>query len=398
MQVLGGRRFVAAVFVASMVAAVLVGARGPASADSSDELGYPSWISTVSDPDDLPKAPGPMSGTFVGHGPTTSMASAMTGTTFLVSETGRAYRLPQTDDIVRYTPALSSDGSRVGYFPDSDGYVIRDLVSGETTTFARIRAGDLGREPLMFDGSRTWWSPDNTRLLIGTEPRVVLSLDGSITEVQRPRGRSPYPVGWIGDDIAWIRWSGSDPDRPESGELVVAPVSGGRGKTVQLEDVAAIDEVVGAGVAVSPDGSSLAVVTTDGEERGRFTLYSTADGSVTARSAVDHAINPNCPLSWASGEPAVAGGVELSGIGGSSSSIALLAMSGETLVRSRDTFAPCSVWASDALSGPRDSAGALASGGSMTAYVGVAAVIVVGAAACGWFLVRRRRKALAPTS
>lgn len=286
----------------------------------------------------------------------------------------------------------------MGYFPDLDGYVIRDLVSGETTTFARIRAGDLGREPFMFDGSRAWWSPDSTRLLIGTAPSIVLSLDGTLTEVRRPRGRSPYPVGWIGDDIAWIRWSGSDPGRPDSGDLVVAPVAGGRVRTVQLEDVAALNEAVGAGVAVSPDGSSLAVVTTDGEEHGRFTLYSTADGSVTARSVVDHSINPNCPLSWASGEPAVAGGVELSGLGGGSSSVALLAMSGETIVRSRDKFAPCSVWASDALSGPRDSAGVLGSGGSTSAYVGVAAVIVVGVAATGWLLVRRRRKALAPTS
>lgn len=102
MRVLGGRRFVAAVLVASTVAAPLCGAPGPASAHSSDELGYPSWINTVSDPEDLPQAPGRMSGTFVGLGPATSMASAMTGTTFLVSETGRAYRLPQTDDIVRY--------------------------------------------------------------------------------------------------------------------------------------------------------------------------------------------------------------------------------------------------------------------------------------------------------
>ncbi len=388
MRVLDGRRLVATVFVAGMIATTL-GALGPASADATDELGYPSSIGTDRNPDDLPEAPGRMSGTFVGQGPPTSMASAMTGTTFLVSETGEAYRLPQTDDIVRYTPALSSDGTRVAYFPDSDGYTIRDLVSGETTTFARIRSGDLGREPYLFDGSRAWWSPDSTRLLIGTVPITVLSVDGTVTDVGRPRGRSASPVGWIGDELAWIRWHGTDPDRPDSAELVVAPVSGGPGRTIRLADVAELSEVGKAGVAVSPDGSSLAVVTPDGEESGRFTLYSTADGSVTARSTVDAAINPNCPLSWASGEPAVAGFL---------GSDALLAMSGETLVRSRDRFAPCSVWAADALAGPRDSPRALGSGDSITAYVGVAAVIVVGAAVTGWFLVRRRRKRLAPTS
>ena len=372
-----------------MVAAFLLGGPGASSASASDELGYPSSIGTERNPDDLPASPGRMSGTFVGQGPPTSMASAMKSTTFLVSETGQAYRLPQTDDIAGYVPALSSDGTLVAYFPDSDGYAIRDLVSGEMTTFARVRSGDIGREPYMFDGSRAWWSPDGTRLLIGTAPMVVLSLDGTITEASPPRGRSAYPVGWLDDDIAWMRWRGSDPDAPDSAELVVSPVAGGPGRTVQLEDVDKLSDVVGAGVGVSPDGSSLAVVTTDGEESGQFTLYSTADGSVTARSTVDKTINPNCPLSWASGKPAVAGAMR---------SDALLSMSGETIVRSRDQFAPCSVWAADALAGPRDSGGVLGAASSSPAYVVVAAVVAVGAATAGWFLVRRRRRALAPTS
>ena len=397
MPVLDGRRVVAVLFVSGLLGLGLV--PGTASADG---LGYPSTIGTDRDPDDLPEAPGPMSGTFVGLGTPTSMASALTGTTFLVSETGRAYRLPQTDDVVGYVPALSPDGSRVGYFPDRDGSAIRDLVSGETTTFARIRYGDLGREPYLFDGSRAWWSPDSTRLLIGTEPNVVLSLDGTVTEVGRPRGRRASPVGWIGDEVAWKRSNGTDPDRPDSVELVVAPVAGGPGRTIRLQDVDALSEVVGAGVAVSPDGSSLAVVTADGEQSGRFTLYSTADGTVTARSAVDHAVNPNCPLSWASGEPAVAGSIDLplAGVGDNPGSIALLAMSGETLVRSRDKFAPCSVWAAEALSGPRDPAGVLASGGSSSTYVAVAVPVTVAVAATagGWFLVRRRRRVLEPTS
>jgi hypothetical protein len=330
------------------------------------------------------------------------MASAMTGTTFLVSETGRAYRLPQTQDVVGYVPALSPDGSRVGYFPDPDGYVIRDLVSGETTTFPEIKPEDSRRTArYAFLGSTALWSPDGTQLLLSAGSTIVLSLDGTITEVRRPRGRSPYPVGWIDDEIAWVNWRGSDIDNPDSGQLIVAPVVGGRGRTIRLDDVSSLSEVVGAGEGISPDGSSLAVVTADGEERGRFTLYSTADGTVTARSAVDHAVNPNCPLSWASDRPAVAGSIDLplAGVGDNPGSIALLAMSGETLVRSRDKFAPCSVWAADALSGPRDPGGVLmGSRGSSAAYVGVAVVVAASASAFGWFLVRRRRTALRPTS
>jgi hypothetical protein len=306
----------------------------------------PATFGVTGDPDDLPTEPGAMAGTFSA---TWTEGSELRSGLFVVSSAGTTYRLPQDASIESYLPALSPDGSRIAYFPDPAAYVIRDLVSGETVRFPDIRPEGVGPAGAYSSlGSRSFFSPSGEQLLLAGNATLVLGVDGSIRELERPHGASPYVVGWIDDQtVAWVRWGrGRDPDHAETGDLVATPVTGGRATTTALDEVDALDELVEAGVAVSPDGTTLAVVTPDGEHAGSFTLYSTGDGSVLDRSSVDRAVNANCPLSWSAGEPVVAlapDSRDLDGPGG------LVTMAGELPVRSPGLVAPCSVWAPGAL-------------------------------------------------
>ncbi|HYF74624.1 MAG TPA: hypothetical protein VD864_17475, partial [Nocardioides sp.] len=100
----------------------------PADSESRGVDGYPSRIEKPWLLRDLPDRPGPLA------------AVLETGASewLAASSDGDVWRVPQEDPSDSFPPALSADGRMIGYLTGHTTYVLRDLVTGEETSFPEV--------------------------------------------------------------------------------------------------------------------------------------------------------------------------------------------------------------------------------------------------------------------
>jgi hypothetical protein len=263
----------------------------PADGDDGGVDGYPARIEKPWFVRDLPDRPGPLAAVFESD-----------ADWYAVSARGTVWRVPQGGAVDSFPPALSADGRMIGYLTGSTTFVLRDLVTGEETSFPQVTDNAETRA----DEGDYWvasqapahWSPDGTRLLVrggawadgSTISQYVLGVDGSVTEVASTRGQ---PAGWLDDDrLAWIG------TRAGRLELTTTDAQGAVESRTPV-DVRARRVSQWAG-ALSPDRSRLAVVVPN--STGSLVTVSTGDGAVVRRDHVG--ASDRCSPAWAGDEPA----------------------------------------------------------------------------------------------
>lgn len=152
---------------------------------------------------DLPDRPGPVAALLEVRGEGRSRWHA-------VRADGHRWRLPRGGDAGVLYPALSPDGTVIGYLEGGDGpYVLRDLTTGRRTELPELGDNRVLRTTRygLNDQSPAHWSPDGRHvLLIGftgdgyASTSALLLVDvqaGTVTALDAAGG---FSAGWTGDD------------------------------------------------------------------------------------------------------------------------------------------------------------------------------------------------------
>ncbi|HEY0948728.1 hypothetical protein, partial [Nocardioides sp.] len=351
----------------------------PADGESDGGGGYPARVERAWFVRDLPDRPGPL--------------SAVIGANlrwYAVSPEGNLWRVPQSDPIDDFPPALSADGRMIGYLAGHTTYVLRDLTSGEETSFPEMTDGAETRadEGTWWLGGQNpgFWSPDGSRLLLRAHRwdddrqvayDLVLGTDGSTMEV-REEG---YPVGWLDDDtLAWLSIGRAGV------ALEATDLEGAVERRVPIDLPGSRMSQWSA--ALSPDRSRVALALSN--STGSLVTVSLSDGRVLTR---EHVGAPDsCPPAWAGEDP-----VFVQGTG----AVSLDTAHGRQVMRvDAGLETTCVLVAADALSGERHrGVGATLLGvGNAWLYwhrqwalLGLAGASLAGAGAA--VLARRRRRA-----
>lgn len=269
----------------------------PASPHSSGVDGYPEDVAQPWAERDLPEAPGPMAEVYERSG----------GSWWVASADGRTWRVPQEGMIDSYPPALSPDGRRLGYLADRRTYVIRDLGSGEVTTYPGIADGGTDQaRPRWFLASQApgYWSPSGDRLLVRVgygADELVLDRDGTMTPIRH----AGFPAGWVDDDtLAFLTTDG----RGRHPRLELAGLDGRDRSSVSLDlprrTSVAISQWSG---SISPDGTLLALQ--DADATGDVRIVQVSTGRVLRHQSA--AVGDTCLVSWRDNEPVLARGGSL---------------------------------------------------------------------------------------
>ncbi len=261
--------------------------------------GYPSQVEKPWFERTLPERPGPVAA-LLGEA----------GAWHAVAADGRIWRLTADDLSDDYPPALSGDGRLIGYLSSPSGYEIRDLVSGETTSFPEI--GDNrtvhGDQTYGLAGQApAFWSPDRSRVLVrgwrwqGEQDSVgsglVLGRDGSIELVGSDHGQF---AGWLdADTLGWLEVTGKGASRKAM--LVGTGVTGQVVSRVPLElPTGALTRISQWSADLSPDGLRLALEVSNAA--GTLVTLSALDGSVISEENVWTG-GFGCVTSWVDDEP-----------------------------------------------------------------------------------------------
>lgn len=274
----------------------------PHPADGGGVEGYPARVLAPVLARGLPDAPGPLAVVYRRNGEDASGWWA-------ADSRGRTWAVPQRDMIDDYPPALSPDGRMIGYLADPTTYVIRDLVTGDETSFDSITDGLESRRAqgdwVLSSQNPAFWSPDGTRLLVrgsgDRTPRttaMLLGVDGSVSALETPG----FPAGWVDDDTLAFVLDGSSYLAEAPAELILVGTDGVIERKSRLR-LPFTDSVWLSqwSSSVSPDGTTLAIAA----DRDLLYLLTTAGGSRLGRMPIT--TNDTCLTSWRGSEPAVAG-------------------------------------------------------------------------------------------
>ncbi|GAA4378908.1 hypothetical protein [Nocardioides caricicola] len=273
----------------------------PQPADGEGVGGYPARVLKPLVARDLPLAPGPMAMVFQRNG------EDIYGW-WVASPRGHAWPVPQQDMIDSYPPALSADGRMLAYLHTPTTYVIRDLTTGDSTTFDSITDGLESREGqgewVLGPQNPSFWSPDGSRVLVrgsswsrdSPTTALVLDVDGTVTELET----DGFPAGWVDDDTLAFVQDRAELDGKPPAELVLVRVDGAVERRITL----ALPRAAAAWTSqwsssVSPDGEFLAFVADDGQ----VYVFSTEDGARRSRSFVP--TSDTCLPSWQDDFPAL---------------------------------------------------------------------------------------------
>jgi hypothetical protein len=314
---------------------------------------------------DLPARPGPIAGLVqrIAHRGTYDESLGW----FAVSPTGRLWRIPGVDEGIDSRPAISPDGTRVGFVRRSGNaytYVVLDLVTGSTTAYPSVGSG------LTIDGrladptdefgvqgqSPGFFSPNGEAVFIagmaappGPDDRALVIGDGDARALRAPAGTTaPMPAGWLGNDrLVWI---------DNQATVVITDLAGVVVRRVALPltkaevDADQWGQWVG---PVSPDGRLLAAGPVDREGRHMPLVVDLATGREVATSWAQEQTAEVCAPSWGTGRLHV----PVSGLFGP----VVLAGSTVDVVADPRLGIDCSLWAASALDGGhhRGLAGAL---------------------------------------
>jgi len=351
----------------------------PADGGRSGVQGYPSRIDKPWIMRDLPDRPGPVAG----------IVLADDGFD-VVSGTGRVWRLSPLG-LAGDTVALSADGTGLAYFRSRGVFVIQDLLTGEADVADGV--GDGSTDPKHpKEAGRFWaqgqtpafWSPVADRIFVmggrvdnGPGRALVIARGGATRAVQAPRVRGErlaWPAGWT--PSGGLVWLAAD-YRTDGGDVrwayaVLTDTSGRVLTRVRLDVPRGLTDMGQWSGSISPGGTRLAVVGQDGKAPAVFSME---DGSLITRSPD---IESTCPVPWQADEP------------------------GDEVAVDPAFHATCTTWAADALDGHRHRGLSGLAFGDRDTWIAwhwqaVLLPVLVGAAIVLLF-VRRRRRALAPTS
>lgn len=166
-------------------------------------IGHQWWVR------DLPASPGPVAGVLSVH-----VGDGSGDAWQVLTPRGARYRLPTTPMSGGTFPAVSADGTRVGWLANDGAYRVQDLLSGHQTRFPQLGTANLdGSSKRTFVGGRAYglamqfpgfFSPSGDALAVvgfGASPSdwsgvLVLQDDGSVTEV----AGLDQPAGWLDAD------------------------------------------------------------------------------------------------------------------------------------------------------------------------------------------------------
>src|SRR5262245_13716063 len=268
--------------------------------------GYPQRIGHQWLVRDLPDRPGPMAGLM--------WRGADTDSWYVLSETGRRWRIPMGRRKDDPFPTISPDGRRLGYLVDALGpYVIRDLVTGERVEFPEIASGwGLVHAKYMFSGQQpAFWTADGSRLVLHASPvdrdgALVLDVSGSVQEVAAVEGTL---AGFSGPDrLVWIPWPEEGATIPATGPTALITALDGtevRRLPLRFGTPWQSDDGPNQWSAVtSPDGQELLIMEDRGMSETVVRRFSLRDGAELAPT-VPVSIPPACGAGWAGSTPTV---------------------------------------------------------------------------------------------
>jgi hypothetical protein len=273
---------------------------------SSTVTGYPERIGHQWWLRDLPAEPGPMALLMqrVAHRDSYDQPLGWEA----VSESGHRWRLPSVvgDDV----PALSPDGRRLAYLSGVQGpYVLRDLVTGRTTTFPQIGTGAIPSKTKYTSTGQSpaYWSPDGRHLAMSgfrndssyTGRALVLGVDGSV-HLLRGRG---FPAGWADSStIVWLSPTTYRAHKPAPLPARFTDILGRVKHSLSLDTPMRTGTLHQSSGAVSPNGAEMLVV-----QSRRFDdlirRFSLTDGRQIGRAMPLDNLEPVCPVALSRSTP-----------------------------------------------------------------------------------------------
>ena len=311
---------------------------------------------------DLPARPGPVAG----------LLSRADGRWYVVGPSGRLWNLPGASKQEEY-PALSDDGTHVGYLHPDGPYEIRDLVTGRRTVFSTVGNGTFDGRVEDHDRDHafginpqmpSFWSADGTRLLLGGHPSTgpqedswpVLGVDGTIRLVRPATGKQTgQPVGWTpGGGIAWLQWRYSRGDAARDVTLVTTDLSGAVLDRVPLRGLSRDATLSQWSGRLSPDGRSIAVQQMPPITFSSVDIFSARTGRRESAQPLVESVVDICLPTWAGRSVELATYAGKDADGGVPTGIALTSGRGPSLVVDPRLNSWCTLWAADALAGPAD--------------------------------------------
>jgi hypothetical protein len=228
----------------------------------------------------------------------------------VVSESGHRWRLPSVvgDDV----PALSPDGRRLAYLSGVQGpYVLRDLVTGRTTTFPQIGTGSIPSktEYTSTGQSPAFWSPDDRHLVMSgfrndhalTGRALMLGVDGSV-HLLRGRG---FPAGWADSStVVWLSPTTYRAHAPIPIPARFTDLLGRMKRSLSLATPMRTGTLHQSSGVVSADGTEILVVQ---EQQGGFDnvlrRFSLADGrQIGPAQRIDNLVSA-CPVALSRSTP-----------------------------------------------------------------------------------------------
>lgn len=267
---------------------------------------------------------------------------------YAVSQTGQLWDFtPGFQNVT--TPALSADGTRLGYVGPDNAYVVHDLVTGAVASYPEL--GEQFRSPqpsgyFLPDQFPSFWSPDNQRLLtLGSPPQgdsddgLVLSPDGTITAINVAEPGLIHAIGWADSQhIAWLtRHKGLV-------SLLVTDAAGLSPRSIPLMKVSKEEFISQWSGSMSPDGSLVAIAD-PGHEEDTIKVFSTKEGALIRTIRQAQRRDLSCGLAWRGNDLAVP--VSATEDGG-----LLVEASGDSHIKADPRLgAACSIWSSTALTG-----------------------------------------------
>lgn len=281
------------------------GGGSPAVEGYPQRIGHQWWVR------DLPAKPGPMALLMqrVVHRDTYDQPAGWEA----VSESGQRWRIPGiyggNDDY----PSLSPDGRRLAHLSGARGpYVIRDLVSGQVTTFPSVGSAVGSSETTYVTQGQApaFWSPDGQHVVMAgfrDEPpysgrALVLGVDGS---VQLAHGRG-FPAGWLdAQTVVWLAPETYRGSKPVPVDVEFTDLSGRALRSVTLATPMRPASLHGQwSSSVSPRGAEIQVIQ-DSTFSTVIRRFSLADGEPIGRAMSITDIVPACALAWADSTPVI---------------------------------------------------------------------------------------------
>lgn len=335
--------------------------------------GYPMVVEKGWRVQELPARPGPLAGVIEASG---------LGEWLVVSARGTSWRLSDVEDLDFYPPALSHDGTRLGYFREDAAYVLHDLVTGESVEFDGFWAGDRvakrADDFLMSSQAPAFWAPDGDHLLVpatdsdGSERGlVVLGMDGSRRDLTFEQRDFGWPAGWLDSStLAYLTSQNKNTTATLASIAMNGEILGEVALDVKPADVKNSSQWTG---ALSPDGSVLSYQS-ERLSGGQTALIEARTGRSIGRSERDASLD-TCPVSWRNERPTQF-------VPADEANPEAVRDGSQTILDVREDVGEetsvCSIWATDALKGeayPGDKRFL----GSLTSWVG-GAVLMLGAA------------------